>query len=63
MAALTHEMASNVSASTLGRFKAFNASFRPLDELTYSLPLISALRLDPIYVARIPAAPFTVSTL
>src|SRR5215813_5060658 len=36
----------------------FNSS---LDELTYSLPLISALRLDPIYVARIPAAPFAVA--
>jgi hypothetical protein len=37
---------------------AFNS---PLDELTYSLLLISALRLDPIYVARIPAAPFAVA--
>ena|SRR5437588_3827715 len=41
-----------LSASTI--------QFAP-DELTYSLPLMSALRLDPIYVARIPAAPFAVT--
>jgi hypothetical protein len=39
-------------------FGPFNS---PLDELTYSLPLMSAIRLDPIYVARIPAAPFAVA--
>jgi len=44
-------------AKTFGVLR-FNS---PLDELTYSLPLISALRLDPIYVARIPAAPFAVA--
>jgi hypothetical protein len=38
MAALTHEMASNVSASTLGRFKAFNASFRPLERIDLLAP-------------------------
>jgi hypothetical protein len=41
-----------LSASTI--------QFAP-DELTYSLPLMSALRLDPIYVPRIPAAPFAVA--
>ena len=34
----------------------------PADGLTYSLPLLSASRLNPIYVARIPAAPFAVRT-
>ena len=35
----------------------------PRDGLTYSLPLMSAIRLDPIYVARIPAAPFAMASL
>ena len=35
----------------------------PADGLTYSLPLLSASRLNPIYVARIPAAPFAVANI
>ncbi len=49
-----------LSASTTRSRRLSEFDFAP-DELTYSLPLISALRLDPIYVARIPAAPFAVA--
>jgi hypothetical protein len=45
----------SVPLSAISRFNS------PLNGLTYSLPLISALWLDPIYVARIPAAPFVVA--